>query len=193
MEKSTKPAGFWRRVVSFFIDAAIAAPIFYACIQLKGEVLQEVVFTLIFIVYYTLFMSSSWRATPGMRVTKIEAVGADGKPLSKAHAVYWCVASSLFACLAFAPVLYLQWWIVTYDVAGLIGAVDAGQITSEAFSMELQVRTGMNTAQMQGLFVMCLAVSAVLCFIWALSIVLSKRKIGWHNWLSATRFVVRAS
>lgn len=153
--------------------------------------MQEVIFTLILIVVYTLFLSSKWRATPGMRVLKIEAVGADGAPLSKAHAVYWCVASTLFACLAFAPILYIQWWMTTYGVQDLIAAVGQNKIDPETFNMELQVRTGITAQQMSGLFIMCLGTTAVLCLIWALSVALSKRKVGWHNWLSATRFVVR--
>lgn len=188
-----KPAGFWRRAASLLIDLALSSPIFYACTQLQGEVQQEVVFTAILLVLYTLFLSSSWRATPGMRLTRVEAVGADGKPLSKAHALYWCIASSLFACLAFAPILYVQWWMQQYEVMPLMEMLSTHQIDPQTFSMELQVRTGINAMQMQGMLLMCLAVTAVLCLIWALSVVLSKRKVGWHNWLSATRFVIRAS
>lgn len=184
------PAGFWRRIASFMIDMVLSVPIFYACLQLgRGE--AEIVFTVILLVLYTVFLSSSWRATPGMRLTKVEAVGADGVPLSKAHAAWWCIASTGFAALAFAPILYLNWWTHTYDVEALMGALQAGQIDAATFSMELQVRTGMNAEGMQGMFIMCLAATLVLCLIWACSIILSKKKIGFHNWLAATRFVVR--
>lgn len=191
MENAVKPAGFWRRAASFLIDGVIVAPLLYGCMQLEGGVQQEVVFTLMLLVYYTLFLSSSWRATPGMRIVHIQAAGADGQPLSKAHALYWCIASSLFACLAFAPILYIQWWMHSYELMPLMAALNAGQIDPETFSMEMQARTGISASEMVGLFTMCLAITAVLCVIWALSIVLSKRKIGWHNWLSATRFVAR--
>ncbi|MFZ4126177.1 MAG: RDD family protein, partial [Rickettsiales bacterium] len=163
-----------------------------ACRQLEGGI-GEIVFTVIIMVFYTVFLSSRWRATPGMRLTKIEAVGADGAPLSKAHALYWCIASSLFACLAFAPILYLNWWMQHYGVMEMIAAMQSGQIDPATFSMELQVKTGLNAMQMQGMFIVSLLMTAALCLVWALSIVLSKRKIGFHNWLAATRFVVRTS
>lgn len=187
------PAGFWRRVVSFLIDMALSAPIFYLCMQLSGGVQQQIAFTVIVLALYTVFLSSQWRATPGMRLTKIEAYGADGNPLTKAHALYWCIASSVFAFMAFAPILYVQYWAERYDLEMLFAAVNSHQLSYEEFSMELQVRTGMNAVEMSGMFTLCLLTSAILCLIWALSVVLSKKKVGWHNWLSATRFVVRAS
>ena len=193
MENAHKPAGLARRFASLMIDMALSVPLFYVCLQFASYVPSEISFTLILVVLYTLFLSSNWRATPGMRITKIEAYGTDGQPLSKAHAIFWCVASSLFAVMAFAPLLYVQWWMGQYDLAPLMAAVNSGQIDEATFSMELQAKTGISAQEMSGMFMMCLATTFVLCLIWALSVVLSKRKIGWHNWLSATRFVVRAS
>ena len=187
-----QPAGLWRRSAAMSVDLVLLLP-FYVLAMRYVMLFPAIQFLIaaLPLIAYMFFLSSVWRATPGMRLLRIEAVGADGKTLSKAHAAAWVLASAFFCIIAFSPLLYVQWWMDTYELLPLAAGVNAGLITVEQFAMEVQARSGMTYEAMNAMIVMCSAVSLVLCIIWALSIVVSRRKVGFHNWLSATRFVIR--
>lgn len=192
MDKVFCPAGFWRRSAALSVDMLLLLPFYMLAMRYVTvwPAIQLVV-TLVPMVAYVFFLSSSWRASPGMRLMRVEAVGADGQPLSKLRAAAWVLASIFFFLIAFAPLLYVQWWMHAYDLLPLAAGMQAGMLSPEEFAMEVQARSGLSLMALNGLVVMCSAVSLVLCLIWALSIVISRKKVGFHNWLSATRFIVR--
>lgn len=101
---SVKPAyaGFWLRVVAYFIDTLLMSPIvglamsFHPSAFIKnidaamaspGELPQPtpLAFALVIFVgfiYYTLFESSGWQATPGKRFLRLYVTDANGQRLT---------------------------------------------------------------------------------------------------------------
>jgi uncharacterized RDD family membrane protein YckC len=99
-------AGFWLRVVAYFIDTLLMSPIvgiamslhpsafiknFDAALATPGELPQPtpLAFALVIFVgffYYTLFEASSWQATPGKRFLRLYVTDLSGRRLTLSRA-----------------------------------------------------------------------------------------------------------
>jgi uncharacterized RDD family membrane protein YckC len=68
------PVGFWRRTGAFLIDLVILIPVVSVC-----ELFMPLIAGLIcWWLYFALFESSGWHATPGKRVLRIEVTDVNG-------------------------------------------------------------------------------------------------------------------
>lgn len=68
------PVGFWRRAGAFLIDLVILIPIVAVCQQFLPVVAGLICWWL----YFALFESSGWHATPGKRMLRIEVTDVNG-------------------------------------------------------------------------------------------------------------------
>ena len=96
-------ATFWLRVAAFIIDTSLIALFFYISkdILLNSIGLEWVglIHNLVFWLYFSLFHSSSWKATPGGKFVDIQVVDYDGKRISFVRASMRFLASFISTIL----------------------------------------------------------------------------------------------
>lgn len=88
------PAGFSRRVGAFCIDAAIVAPTAYLAQLTTLPVIGGVV---TWWLYFALFESSRWQATPGKRAIGLKVTDVNGVRIRFSHASLRFFAKTLSA------------------------------------------------------------------------------------------------
>ncbi len=69
-----RPVGFWRRTTAFCIDLVILIPIVYVSQQFIPLFAGLIIWWL----YFALFETSGWHATPGKRLLGIEVTDVNG-------------------------------------------------------------------------------------------------------------------
>lgn len=72
-------AGFWRRFFACIIDTAIVFGLYVPAIQIWGESEYSYYINLITVVYFLLFESSKWHATPGKKLLRIKIINIYGE------------------------------------------------------------------------------------------------------------------
>lgn len=162
------PAGFWRRFASVLIDGMLFMPLSLAGLYIllvhsELYLLYMAINLLILAVYYTLMVSSRWQATIGMRVMAVYGVDEHEQKLKHRHTLKWLAISMGFFLLSYLPM-----FIIVPPGSSFEEQMKATQTASYWYAM---------------LF------SYVFLFVWALTIGLSKRRVGLHNRLAKVRFL----
>lgn len=88
------PAGFWQRVGAFCIDAAIVSPTAYLA---QLAILPVIGGVLTWWLYFSLFESSRWQATPGKRLVGIKVTDVNGVRIRFSYASLRFFAKTLSA------------------------------------------------------------------------------------------------
>ncbi|GEM_PF-5364582 len=190
MIDSVRFAGLGVRIIAVLIDSLIVLP-FYALFYwaLPGQWTADVALVLLLCAAYTLFFTSSWQATPGMRAMGVKAVGQDLLPLSHFHAFMWCMLSLVGMAIVFIPIIVLAVRFDLYAIQQLVGEMALYGATG-ARMQQLENLLGMSFDAFRSWVMISWCVSMVLMLAWALSIVFSRQKSGPHNWAAKVRFIV---
>ncbi len=186
-------AGFWVRFMACVIDLIVYTPFYLAMKWAAGDhkYWAEGVFMVFALFSYAWFFASKWQGSPGMHVMHIHIQTVDGQRLSWLHAFVWSLVGTIGWVLCFAGIIYLQ---ARFDLEAINNYLNQVATSGQPLQLDdptLHQLTGMDPIDYSTLVLVVVAVTIILCIIWALSVAIPKNKSGFHNVICKTRFINR--
>lgn len=184
-----KYAGLGIRSLAMLIDFLCAAPVYIALQAALPQHVADWGFVALMMVAYSAFFSMRWQGTPGMWISKIHVQRTDGSKLTFVQALAWCVVSTVGVMIVLAAVLYLDAVVDVQAVQAKLNELKAGTVDDTVAVQQLESMMGMTLEQFRNLALISLVFTLVASVVWVASILRSREKAGFHNWVCKTRFV----
>lgn len=185
-------AGFWRRFCAGLIDLLLFTPFYYGIRFLSGDQhrwIAEGVYFILALLLYGWFFTSKIQASPGMYLMKFHVCDTEGRKLTFLRVMLWNIAVAIGWAVCCAGVMYLDY---NFDINAVLDMMDSctkEKIAVNECNREIETILNIPFQSFIQLAVASFIMAMFLSLIWALSIVLSPDKAGFHNLLCKTRFV----